>query len=89
MVHSPAPLIVAVVVLHGLRVSPQEGVLDLRNAKGDAVPGHCSLNWLIPPSYYPSTISSEIFSGSTDYGGQALLFSETMVLRKFTKGLTC
>lgn len=29
MVHCPAPFIFAIVVLHGIRVSPQEGVLDL------------------------------------------------------------
>lgn len=29
MVHRPAPLIIAIVILHGIRVGPQEGVLDL------------------------------------------------------------
>jgi hypothetical protein len=37
MVHSPAPLIIAIVVLHGIRVSPQEGVLDLQKIKGECI----------------------------------------------------
>lgn len=32
VIHRPAPLVIAVVILHGIRISPQEGVLDLRKA---------------------------------------------------------
>lgn len=60
MVHCPAPLVVAVVILHGVRVSPQEGVLDLGKKMRDGVPvyygpgGHRFI-----PTYTPKIASSE------------------------------
>ena len=60
VVHCPAPLVVAIVILHGVCVSPQEGVLDLRKTMRDGVPvyygpgGHRFI-----PTYTPKIASSE------------------------------
>lgn len=46
MIHSPAPLVVAIVILHGVRVSSQEGVLDLGKTRRNVVLVHCGLDGL-------------------------------------------